>query len=111
VGIGMYMVQLPDIGFDSRKVTLILVHKQIGGAALLLVCLRWIWRQINPLPQLADTLPEWQKVIAITVHLCFYALLVALPITGWIMSSYAGIPVWFLGHALPDLVLPNEHLF
>jgi hypothetical protein len=31
------MVQLPDIGFDARKVTLILVHKEIGVAALLLV--------------------------------------------------------------------------
>jgi cytochrome b561 len=111
VGIGIYMVQLPDIGFDARKVTLILVHKQIGVAALLLVCVRWIWRQINPSPQLVETLPEWQKVIAITVHLCLYALMVALPITGWIMSSYAGIPVWFLGLALPDLVLPNERLF
>jgi cytochrome b561 len=111
VGIGIYMVQLPDIGFDARKVALILVHEEIGVAALLLVCVRWIWRQINPHPRLADTLPEWQKVIAISVHLCLYALMAALPITGWIMSSYAGIPLWFLGLALPDLVLPNERLF
>ena len=54
IGIGIYMVQLPDIGFDVRKVTLILVHKQIGGAALLLVCVRWIWRQIDPSPQLVE---------------------------------------------------------
>jgi cytochrome b561 len=111
VVVGLYMVRLPDIGFDARKVTLILVHKQVGVAAFLLVCVRWIWRQINVLPRLVDTLPEWQKVIAITVHLCFYALMVALPITGWIMSSYAGIPVWFLGLTLPDLELPNERLF
>lgn len=111
IGIGLYTVQLPDFGFDARKVALILVHKQLGAAAFLLVCVRWTWRQINPLPNLVNNMPEWQKVIAITVHLCFYALMVALPITGWIMSSYSGIPVWFLGLTLPDLVLPNERLF
>ena len=111
VATGLYMVQLPDSGFDTRKITLILLHKQIGVAAFVLVGARWTWRQINPSPHLEDTLPEWQKVIAITVHLCFYALMIALPITGWIMSSYAGIPVWFLGSTLPDLVLPNERLF
>lgn len=111
VAMGLYMVRLPDTGFDARKVTLILVHKEIGVATFLLVCARWIWRQINPLPRLVDNLPEWQKVAAIMVHLCFYALMMALPVTGWVMSSYAGIPVWFLGLTVPDLVLPNEMLF
>jgi cytochrome b561 len=111
VAFGLYMTRLPDTGFEARKVTLILVHKELGVASFLLVCMRWIWRQINPLPRLVNDLPEWQKVAAITVHLCFYGLMVALPITGWVMSSYAGVPVWFLGLTLPDLVLPNERLF
>lgn len=111
VGMGLYMVHLPDAGYDTNKITLILVHKQIGVAAFVLVSARWIWRQINPVPHLVDTLPRWQKVMAIVVHLCFYALMLALPVTGWIMSSYSGIPVWFLGLTLPDLVVPNERLF
>jgi cytochrome b561 len=111
IGIGLYMAHLPDVGFDSKKITLILVHKEIGIAAFALVCGRWAWRQINPLPRLEDTAPEWQKVAAIVVHLCFYALMLGLPLSGWIMSSYAGIPVWFLGRTLPDLVLTNPALF
>jgi len=111
VGTGLHMVRLPDVGFDTTKIILILTHKQIGVAAFVLACWRWIWRQLNVLPRLADTVPNWQKVTAFVVHFCFYALMVALPITGWIMSSYAGIPVWFLGFTLPDLVLPNEGLF
>ena len=31
------------------------------------------------------------------VHLCFYGLMFALPMTGWLMSSAAAIPVSFLG--------------
>jgi cytochrome b561 len=38
--------------------------------------------------------------------------LFALPITGWIMSSAAGIPVSFFGlFELPDLVSYNDRLF
>ena len=106
------MVQLPDVGFDAKKITLILIHKEIGMLALALVAMRLAWRQVNPLPRLAETLPEWQKVAAIFVHLCFYALMFALPVTGWVMSSAAGIPVSFLGlFTLPDFVPYDEDLF
>ena len=51
-------------------------------------------------------------MIARLVHLLFYAVIFALPITGWIMSSAAGIPVSFLGlFDLPDLVAYNDDLF
>jgi len=57
------------------------------------------------LPQLVEDLPEWQKVAARFVHLSFYALLFALPITGCLMSSAAGIPVSFFGwFMLPDFI-------
>jgi cytochrome b561 len=112
VVLGIYMVRLPDVGFDTRKIVLVLVHKQIGTLALALVVVRLAWRQLNPLPRLAETLPEWQKVAAIFVHLCFYALMFILPVTGWVMSSASGIPVSFLGlFTLPDLVPHNEDLF
>ena len=103
--LGIYMVRLPDVGFDAKKIILILVHKQMGMLALALGAVRLAWRQLNPLPSLAATLPEWQQVAAIFVHLCFYALIIALPIIGWVMSSAAGIPVSFLGlFTLPDFV-------
>ena len=110
--LGIYMVRLPDVGFDAKKIILILVHKQMGMLALALGAVRLAWRQLNPLPSLAATLPEWQQVAAIFVHLCFYALIIALPISGWVMSSAAGIPVSFLGlFTLPDLVPYDEYLF
>ncbi|HSU06263.1 MAG TPA: cytochrome b [Acetobacteraceae bacterium] len=112
VALGIYMVRLPDVGFDAKKITLILIHKEIGMVALALVCARLVWRLLNPLPHLAETLPEWQKVAAIFVHLCFYALMFVLPVSGWIMSSAAGIPVSFLGlFTLPDFVPHDDDLF
>jgi len=110
--LGLYMVSLPDVGFDTRKIFLILYHKQLGILALTLAVLRLAWRFGHALPALVETLPEWQKVIARFVHLCLYGLMFALPVTGWLMSSAAGFPVSFLGlFELPDLVSQNEYLF
>jgi cytochrome b561 len=112
LGLGLYMVTLPDVGFDKKKITLILYHKELGVLALVLVALRLAWRLGNRVPRLVETLPGWQKLAARFVHLCFYGLLFALPITGWLMSSATAIPVSFLGwFQLPDLVSQSEPLF
>ena len=109
---GLYMVALPDVGFDTRKIVLILYHKEVGMLALALFAVRLAWRVTNILPHLLGELPDWQKVAARFVHLCFYALMFALPLTGWLMSSAAGFPVSFLQlFTFPDLISPNDYLF
>jgi len=112
VAMGLYMVGLPDVGFDTRKIRLILYHKELGLLALILATPRFLWRLVNALPHLAAGLPDWQKVLARFVHLCFYGLMFALPVTGWLMSSAAAVPVSFLGlFTLPDLVPRDDDLF
>jgi cytochrome b561 len=112
VVVGLYMTSLPDAGFNTWKIRLILYHKQLGMLALALVAIRLLWRLSNLLPRLVEALPDWQKVVARFVHLCFYGLMFALPVTGWLMSSAAGIPVSVLGlFTLPDLVGHNDRLF
>lgn len=109
--LGFYMVTLPDAGFDRHKISLILMHKQYGILALWLVMFRLAWRVGGILPGLVEQLPDWQKVTARFVHLSFYGLMFALPVTGWLMSSAAGIPVYFFGWYLPDFIARNDHLF
>lgn len=110
--LGLYMVTLPDVGFNTTKIELILFHKQIGVAVLVLLALRLAWRLTQTLPQLVAHLPEWQKVAARVVHLTFYALMFALPVTGCLMSSAAGIPVSFFGlFVLPDFIARDDYLF
>jgi cytochrome b561 len=112
VALGLYMTSLPDVGFGTWKIRLILYHKQLGLLALMLVALRLVWRVGNVLPDLVETIPDLQKVVARFVHLCFYALMLALPVTGWLMSSATGIPVSVLGlFTLPDLVPYDDRLF
>lgn len=110
--LGLYMVRLPDVGFSEEKILLILFHKELGMLILMLAALRWIWRLCNVLPELAGHLPDWQKLAARFVHLCFYGLMFALPLTGWLMSSAAGIPVSFFGlFTLPDPIARDDALF
>jgi cytochrome b561 len=110
--LGVYMAALPDIGFNRKKITLVLCHKEMGLVVLVLLATRLAWRVTQILPRLVEHLPDWQKVAARFVHLSFYALLFALPMTGCLMSSAAGIPVSFFGlFMLPDFVHRDEDLF
>jgi cytochrome b561 len=110
--LGLYMVTLPDIGFNTRKITLVLYHKEFGVLAFVLLATRLSWRLTHVLPRLVENMPDWQKIAARFVQLCFYGLLFALPVTGYLMSSAAGIPVSFLGlFMMPDFVHRDADLF
>lgn len=111
IGLGIYMVRLPDVGFNTKKVTLVLWHKELGIWVLLLVVLRLFWRWLNVVPELPPTVPRWQKLAARSVQLAFYGFMFAMPITGWLMSSAAGIPVFFLGWKLPYIISYDDYLF
>lgn len=112
LALGLYMTSLPDAGFDKTKITLILYHKELGVLAFALASVRLAWRVGNVLPALVAGLPEWQQLSARFVHLALYGVMFALPLTGWLMSSAAGIPVSFLSlFNLPDLVARNDRLF
>jgi cytochrome b561 len=103
---GLYMVGLP---ISLEKLKFYGWHKEYGMLALILVVARTIWRIENITPSLA--LPWWEKIAARTVHFAFYFFMFAMPITGWLITSAAGLPVSFFGlFVLPNLIAPNPDL-
>lgn len=70
------------------------VHKKIGILLLLLVVLRLINRVASSVPNL-DAFPLWQQVLAKFTHSGLYLLMILIPASGWLMSSYAGYPPKF----------------
>jgi len=105
--LGLYMINLP---VSLRKLKLFGWHKELGVLVLGLVIVRVAWRLANITPMLLS-LPRWEAIAARCTHWTFYLLMGVLPITGWIMSSAAGLPVSFFGlFVLPDIVAPNEDL-
>lgn len=105
---GLYMMRLP---LSMEKVRLIGWHKEIGLLVLVLVILRGIWRLSHDGTELPTSLPFWQRVAARAVHLLFYIFLLALPISGWLISSATGLQVSFFGLiVLPNLIAPDPQL-
>lgn len=109
---GLYMVRL---SISLQKLKLFGWHKEYGMLVLMLVCLRIGWRFLSVIPALPNAIPTWQKIIARMVHWAFYVFMFAMPITGWLITSAAGLPVSFFGWVtFPDLIAPNselQHLF
>ncbi|MDD2776843.1 MAG: cytochrome b [Gallionella sp.] len=104
--LGIYAHELP---FSPLKLQLISYHKWLGVTILGLLLLRVIWRLTHTPPALLAT--NWQRTAAHGVHGLIYALLLAIPLSGWLMSSAKGIPVvYFELWQLPDLVSKNKEL-
>jgi cytochrome b561 len=109
LGVGLYMVGVP-VGL--LKLKLYGWHKEFGILVLMLVTFRIGWRLTNVTPALPLDMPWIQKFLAHSVHLALYLLMFAMPITGWLMTSAAGLPPSFFGlFVLPPLVAPNQDLF
>ncbi len=87
-------------------------HKSFGMTVLMLAVLRLVWRLMNPTPQLATETKPWERMLAKISHALLYALIFAMPLTGWMMSSAKNYPVsWFKLFQFPDLVVPAEQTF
>lgn len=86
--ITMGLVMVP-LAFDQAllKYELYQWHKSIGLTVAALTLLRLAWRLRHRPAPLPRTMPAWQRVMARLVHGAFYALLLALPLSGWAMVS------------------------
>lgn len=66
------------------------MHKSTGLLILALMVLRLIARVIHGAPLQDPTLPAAQRFVAGATHLALYALLIAMPVVGWIATSAGG---------------------
>jgi len=101
-----------DLPLGMRKLAVLARHKSVGITIFVLVVLRLAWRWSNPTPPLPSGLKPYERVLAAVTHAGLYVLLLAMPLTGWIMSSARNFPVsWFSLFQLPDLVKPNQAVY
>ena len=82
---GWYMTDLPD-GAPGQYL-LYQMHRSVGITILLLTVGRVIWRIMNPPPALPEEMNKLEKTASHLVHLGFYGIMIALPLTGWLYSS------------------------
>ena len=77
------------------------LHKSIGITLGAFVLVRLLWRLSHPAPRLPGTMPRLQRLAAVGTHWALYACMLALPITGYLGSSFTQYPIKYFGHTLP----------
>jgi cytochrome b561 len=106
--LAVYMVDLP---LSPLKLKYFAWHKWIGVTVFILAVARVAWRLVHAAPPLPASIPVWQRRVANAVHVVLYALIVSIPMTGWLYSSAAGVPTVYLGVIpLPDLLAKDKAL-
>ena len=108
LGLGFYMHDLP---LSPQKLQLYSWHKWAGVTVFLLVIVRLAWCVTHQPPPLPAGMPRWQQWAAHTTHVLLYLLMLAIPLSGWLMSSAKGFQtVWFGVLPLPDLLAKDKVL-
>ncbi|HLM53174.1 MAG TPA: cytochrome b [Pseudoxanthomonas sp.] len=107
--VGLVMDDLPR---TPKYFWVYTAHKSTGITILALVLLRlgWRWYAGSPAP-VAGT-PSWQHRIAVLTHVLLYALILAMPLSGWLYDSASGLRPfrWFGLFDMPKLVGPDRNL-
>jgi len=94
---------------SPTKLDLLVWHKSTGMLILALLALRLLWRLSHRAPELPWEMPLWERAGAHLSHFLLYALMIALPLTGWVISSASNVPFrifWTI--PLPAITAPDK---
>ena len=106
--LGLVMHEMP---LSPEKLQYYSWHKWSGVCLFLLTWLRLLWRLRCPAPPLPEHMPHGHQRLAHAGHAALYALMLAIPLSGWLMSSAKGVQtVWFGLWPIPDLLAKDPAL-
>lgn len=85
------------------------LHKSLGLLTLALMIARLIWHRVSPPPKPIGG--GWQATAARITHAAIYALLIAIPLSGWAASSATGIDTLFFDRWVVPAIAPVSTLW
>lgn len=95
--------------YVDDTIRLIPTHKATGMTILALSVARVLWRFTWRHPAYPETVKRWEAFTARSVQAVFYALMIVMPVTGWIIASAGKYPLaWFGLFDLPKLPVSRE---
>lgn len=108
IPLAWYMIELP---LSADKLAKYALHKSFGMLLFTLAVIRLVRAILGKRPQLPPDTKPYEITIAKTTQGLLYAIIILMPITGWLMSSAANVPVTLFGMlTLPNPVEPNKAL-
>lgn len=91
----------------AESFRLIRSHYQLGVVIFSLMLLRILWRVGYGAPSGLEGEPRWRSSLAATVHWLLYALLLTMPVSGYVIWVWMDVPMDVLGIVqLPELFTP-----
>lgn len=91
---GFYTWQLAEPA--SPRTFYFNLHKSLGITLLAFILIRILWRITHRPPPYLPSLKIWEKKLATGTHHLLYLLMIALPLSGLVMSAYSKYGVkWF----------------
>jgi len=103
--LGWYMMSIED---DPGAGWYFAQHKSWGLVFALLVLVRLGWRSFNRPAPLPLVMPKWQEWLASGTQFLLYALMVLMPLTGYLGASYSQRGVQLFGTSLPAWAVANH---
>lgn len=84
-------------------------HFALGVLIFLAVLARLVWRNSKGVPPPQSGHADWENALAKLVHYLFYALLLVMPLAGWLAMSKNGSPIsmWGIVEIPPLPVAPD----
>lgn len=110
--VGVVMVDWPNAEFEI-KFTLYQWHKSFGMLLAALLVLRLVWRWVQPVPAPPPSSSAFTRRAAAVSHGLLYALMLLLPLTGYLMvaTSPLEIPTVVFGLVpVPHVLGPDPAL-
>lgn len=96
---------MPEVHRDTKPVDLIAWHLSIGATILLVILVRLMWRSVSAVPPPPADLPSVLRLLSRATHFLLYAILIILPVLGWINANARGWDARLFGVVnLPALV-------
>lgn len=80
------------------------VHKTIGLIVLALLIFRLFWNRYSKRPELDASLKPHERKWAHRVHIGLYILMIAIPVTGYVMTSMHGFGTYFFAWEIAPLL-------
>ncbi len=103
--VGFYM---GGLDFSPFKLQVYGLHKSFGLLILFLWGARLLWRFLTAPPAL-EAHARWERTLAHTIHIALYILMMAMPLSGWLMSVAGDHPASFFGlFEMPKIIDKNE---
>jgi cytochrome b561 len=101
IPMGIFASIIPE--GTAYRVEYYVVHKTIGVIVLALVLVRLFWNRKSKRPALDASLTSKERKLAHVAHIALYVMMIMIPITGFIMTSFHGAPTFFFAWELEPL--------